>query len=96
MKALPFISRKKHNRLITEQWERCRETLIIRGRLWMKSEALAMKVAYDDGYQAGLRQGHTENGADKVTRMRDLTIPSDWDQMVEETQTDLTTTVRPD
>lgn len=33
--------------------------------------------------------------ADKVMRMRDLTIPSDWDQMVEETQTDLTTTVRP-
>lgn len=38
----------------------------------------------------------SEHHADKVTRMRDLTIPSDWDQMIEETRTDLTSSVRAD
>lgn len=37
---LPFITRKKHEQVLAQEladkWEQCRETLIIRGRLWEK------------------------------------------------------------
>lgn len=32
---------------------------------------------------------------DKVTRMRDLTIPSDWDDMIADMHPDLTSSVTP-
>lgn len=46
-----------------------------------------------------MSQSSTESGTgmthDKVTRMRDLTIPSDWDDMIADIHPDLTNSVTP-
>ena len=58
---LPFISRRKHERLMEEKWEQCRETLLIRGRLWAKNLAM-----YEKEIRNLKRQIRTENGTGEV------------------------------
>ncbi len=38
---LPFITRKEHERLMSEHGQQCRETLIIRHRLWDVTQRMA-------------------------------------------------------
>ena len=37
----PLITRREHERLMSEHGEQCRETLIIRHRLWDKTQRMA-------------------------------------------------------
>ena len=41
---LPLITRREHNRLMNEHGDQCRETLIIRGRLWEKNLEMYEKL----------------------------------------------------
>jgi hypothetical protein len=38
---LPFISRKKHKRLMSEYGEKCRETIVSRNLMWDKTLRMA-------------------------------------------------------